>query len=192
MRSRKWATVAAAVILTVFSVASDAHAQIVKFKTIRDAVPGKFFDAATTAPDPANLNRLLIGFNSGFDLTTFVANDFRASALPFSNRMAMDTISLTVKAPAGFYIAKITYTERGTGFTGRTAVSAGGAEWVVAGHPFNMGVFSNNPNVSRTVDLTGSRLTSVPVSITVSLFASTGSVAVTSADVLVTVLPLLP
>lgn len=190
MRSRKWATVAAAVIITLFSAASEAQAQIVRFKSIRDAVPGKFFDAATTAPDPANLNRLVIGFNTGFNLTTFIANDFRASALPFSNRTAMDTLSFTVKAPAGFYIAKITYTQRGTGFTGRTAVSAGGAQWVVAGHPFSMGVFSSDPNLSRTVDLTGSRLTSVPVSITVSLFASTGSVAVTSADVVVTVLPL--
>ncbi|PYR90175.1 MAG: hypothetical protein DMF84_22030 [Acidobacteria bacterium] len=190
MRSRTWATVTAAVILAVLGAASDAQAQIVSFRSIRDAVPGKFFDAATTARDPANLNRLLIGFNTGFNLTTFIANDFRASALPFSNRSAMDTISFTVKAPIGFYIARITYTERGTGFTGRTDISAGGATWVVAGHPFSLGVFSNNPNLSRTVDLTGSRPTSVPVSITVSLFASTGSVAVTSADVVVTVLPL--
>lgn len=190
MRSRKWAIVAAAVIVTLFSAASEAQAQIVTFKSIRDAVPGKFFDAATTEPDPANLNRLLIGFNTGFNLTTFIANDFRASALPFSNRSAMDTISFTVKAPTGFYIAKITYTERGTGFTGRTAISAGGATWVVAGRPGSLGVFSNNPNLSRIADLTAARMTSVPVSITVSLFASTGSVAVTSADVVVTVLPL--
>jgi hypothetical protein len=190
MPSRKWATVAAAVIIALFSAASEAQAQVVTFKSIRDAVAGKFFDAATTAPDPANLNRLVIGFNTGFNLTTFIANDFRASALPFSNRSAMDTISFTVKAPTGFYIAKITYTERGTGFTGRTSVSAGGATWVVAGHPGSLGVFSNDPNLSRTADLTAARMTSVPVSITVSLFASTGSVAVTSADVVVTVLPL--
>jgi hypothetical protein len=190
MQPGKWATVATVVILTVFGAASEAHAQIVSFKSIKDAVPGKFFEAATTAPDPANLNRLLVGFDTGFNPTTFIANDFRASALAFSNRTAMDTLSFTVKAPTGFYIAKITYTQRGTGFTGRTAVSAGGAQWVVAGQPFSMGMFSSDPNLSRTVDLTGSRLTSVPVSITVSLFASTGSVAVTSADVIVTVLPL--
>jgi hypothetical protein len=190
MRSGKWATVATAVILTVLCAASDAHAQIVRFSSVKDAVPGKFFDAATTHVDLANPNKLVIGFNTGIDPITFIANDFRASALPFSNRSAMDTISFNVKAPTGFYIATITYTERGTGFTSRTAISAGGATWVVAGRPGSLGVFTNNPNLSRKADLTASRLTSVPVSITLSLFASTGSVAVTSADVVVTVLPL--
>jgi hypothetical protein len=189
MRSRVWGIVAAA-LLAVFCGASEAHAQSVTFSSIRDAVPTKFFNAATTLRDPTNHNRLLIGFNTGFNPTTFVANDFRASALAFSNRSAMDTISFVVKAPAGFYIATITYTERGTGFTSRTAISAGAAEWVVGGQPGSLGVFTNNPNLAKTVDLKAARMTSVPVSITLSLFASTGSVAVTSANVLVTLLPL--
>lgn len=190
MQSRTAAMIVAAVLLIMFSAAPSAQAQVVSFTSIKDAMPGEFFEAAKTKPDPANLNRLVIGFDTGFNLTTFIANDFRASALPFSNRTALDTISFNVKAPAGFYIAKITYTERGTGFTGRTAISAGGATWVVAGRPGILGVFTNNPNLSRIADLTGARMTSVPVSITVSLFASTGSVAVTSADVVVTLLPL--
>jgi hypothetical protein len=188
MRSRTWGIVVAAAV--ALFCASEAHAQVVSFKSIRDAVPGKFFDAATTRVDSANHNKLLIGFNTGFNSTTFIANDFRASALAFSNRSAMDTINFVVKAPAGFYIATITYTERGTGFTSRTAISAGGATWVVADHPGVLGTFTNNPNLSRMADLRATRLTSVPVEITLSLFASTGSVAVTSADVVVTVLPL--
>jgi hypothetical protein len=184
MRSRKWGIVTAAVV--ALFCASEARAQVATFTSIRDAVPGKFFDAATTRPDPANRNKLLIGFNTGINTTTFLANDFRASALSFSNRNAMDTISFVVKAPAGFYVTSITYTERGTGFTGRTAISAGAATWVVAAHPGSLGVFTNNPNLSRIADLSASRMTSVPVSITVSLFASTGSVSVTSADVVVT------
>ncbi len=75
---------------------------------------------------------------------------------------------------------------------GRTSVSAGGATWVVAGVPGNLGVFSDDPSLSGTVDLSSLRLTSVPVSITVSLFASTGSVAVTDASVHVELLPLPP
>jgi hypothetical protein len=189
MRSRKWAPVAAAVILTVLCSASPARAQAVTFKAVRDAVPGKFFDAAKSQLDPANPNHLIIGFDTGFDPVTFIANDFRASALPFSNRQAMDTLSFAVRAPAGFYIATITYTQKGTGFTGRTDVSAGAATWLVASHPFLLGTFTNNPNLSKTVDLRASKQTSLPVCISVSLFASTGSVAVTSADVLVTVLP---
>jgi len=188
MRSRKWATVAALVLLTLFSAASRAQAQAVFFKAVRDAVPGKFFDAALTTLDPANPNHLLIGFDSGVDPTTLVANDFRASALPFSNRSAMDTLSFTLKAPDGFYIATVSYTQRGTGATGRTDVESGAATWLVASHPFLLGTFSSDPNLSRTVDLRASRLTSVPVVISVSLFASTGTVAVTSADVVVTLL----
>jgi hypothetical protein len=115
-----------------------------------------------------------------------------AATLPFSHRTAMDTISFKIKAPLGFYVSKITYTQRGTGFTGRTNSSAGGATWVVAGHSASLGVFSNDPTLIGTANVKAMKLTSVPVSITVSLFAGSGSVAVTSADVLVEVLPLLP
>jgi len=186
MRSGKWATLAATVIVILLSAAATAQAQAVVFKTLRDAVPGKFFDAAKSRLDPANPNHLIIGFDSGVNPTTLIANDFRASALPFSNRSAMDTLSLVLKAPAGFAIGTVTYTQRGSGATTRTAVSSGGATWLVGGTPFLLGMFSNNPNLSRTVDLRGLKQTSVPVVITASLFASTGTVAITGADVLVT------
>ncbi len=163
-----------------------------RFTGISDAVPLNFFEANTSAPDPSDANRLVIGFDTGSDPTTLVARDFRASALPFSHRAAMDTISFTIEAPAGYLISKVTYTQRGIGATDRTSISAGGATWVVAGVPGNLGVFSNDPNLSGTLDLTSSRLTSVPVSITVSLFASTGTVAVTGAGVHVETLPLTP
>ena len=91
-----------------------------------------------------------------------------------------------------YFISKVTYTQQGIGATERTSVSAGGATWVVAGVPGNLGVFSDDPSLSGTVDLSSLRLTSVPVSITVSLFASTGSVAVTDASVHVELLPLPP
>lgn len=189
MRSRTWATVGAAVLVAVFSAASEAQAQTASFRSIRDAVPRKFFDAATTAPDPANLNRLVIGFNTGIDPTTFLANDFRASALAFSNRMAMDTLAFKVVAPFGYYIATLTYRQQGTGFTSRTSIEMGNTMWVVNGKPKLLATYTSNPNFSATIDLTASHLTSVPVSISPSLFASTGSVAITSADVTVTLVP---
>ena len=49
--------------------------------------------------------------------------------------------------------------------------SAGATTWVVNDQPPDRGVFSTNPKRSATVDLTGANLTSVPVSITTSLFA---------------------
>ncbi|MFL5303308.1 MAG: hypothetical protein ACJ79R_23510 [Anaeromyxobacteraceae bacterium] len=155
-------------------------------------MPFNYFDAHTSAPDPLDANSLVIGFDSGSDPATLIARDFRASALPFSHRVAMDTISFTTEAPAGYFVSKVTYTQQGTGSTGRTGVLAGGATWVVAGIPGSLGVFSDAPSLSGTLDLTSLRLTSVPVSITVSLFASTGSVAVTAAGVHVALLPLLP
>jgi hypothetical protein len=169
---------------------SEALTATTRFVEISDAVSSKFFDANTSAPDPLDPNRLVVGFHTGSDPTTLVAKEFKASALPFSHRAAMDTISFTIKAPTGYFISKVTYTQQGTGLTGRTSVEAGGATWVVAGVAGNLGVFSNDPSLSGTVDLTPLRLTSVPVSITVSLFASTGSVAVTGAGVHVELLPL--
>src|SRR5438045_7941552 len=59
--------------------AAGAQAQTVRFKTISDAVPLKYFNAATTAPDPSNPNRLIIGFNTGLDPTTFITNEFLAT-----------------------------------------------------------------------------------------------------------------
>jgi len=167
--------------VVLLSAASPVQAQVAKFRQITDAVPFKFFDAATTAPDPSNLNRLIIGFNAGLDPTTFQPADFVA----FSNRVAMDTISFLVKAPLGYYISKIIYTQRGAGSTSRTSVSAGGATWVVNGHAASLGVFRSNPSLVGTADLATLKPTSVPVSITASLFASTGAVAITSADVVV-------
>jgi hypothetical protein len=62
---------------------------------------------------------------------------------------------------------------------------------VVADFPASLGTFTSNPNLTGSVDLTRLKLTSVPVSITVSLFAGpAGNVAITSADVLVEVAPI--
>ena len=50
---------------------------------------------------------LLLGFDTGSDPTTLIERDFRASPLPFSHRAAMDTISFTVEAPAGYFIVHV-------------------------------------------------------------------------------------
>ena len=177
--------VLAAALLILTSLSGVAHAQVAKFKSIHDAVPFKFFDAATTAPDPANPNRLVIGFNSGVDPLTFLTAQFVA----FNRRQAMDTISFKVNAPIGFYVSKIIYSQRGAGSTCRTCSESGAATWVVAGHPASLGVFSSDPTLSATADVTAMKLTSVPVSITDSLFAASGSVMITGADVLVQLVP---
>jgi hypothetical protein len=185
-RASRGQVVLGAALVMLLNIAVPAQAQTVRFKSIHDAVPSKFFDAATTAADPSNPNKLIIGFNAGLDPTTFTTAQFVVSS---NRRVAMDTISFTVTAPAGFYVARITFTQRGSGWTCRTCSSAGAATWVVAGHPAGLGVFTNNPALSGTADLTTLKLTTVPISITDSLFATTGSVTITGADVLVHLLP---
>jgi hypothetical protein len=178
------------------SPVSEVQEPLVTFSDITDAVPGRFFDAATTTPDPDNGNKLLIGLSTGFDARTWTVNDFTASTAAFHRAAAMDTISFLVEAPNGFYIARITYTQRGTRAISRTARAAGGAHWVVDGVPADLGLFNTDPTLSGTVDLTGQNKILVPVSITCGLFSfappviGSATISITSAEVLVELLPL--
>jgi hypothetical protein len=196
MRVPTFVSTFATIAVVVCATATAAQAQSVTFADINDAVPSRFFDAAASSVDPADPNKLVIGFNSGFDSATWKATEFRASTASFSHASAMDTISFNVAAPAGFYISKITYAQRGTGSVVRTGKASGGAQWVVAGLAAPLGMFGTNPTLSATADLTGLNATSVPVSITTGLFVfatpslGSASVEVTSADVVVEILPL--
>jgi hypothetical protein len=178
--------------------ASPAEAQFVTFSDIYDAVPAKFFDPDTSAPDAANPNRLIIGLHTGRDWTVWKDTNFRASTAAYSYTTAMDTLSFRVDAPSGFYVSKITYSQTGSGSVVRTGKAAGATTWVVAGRPADLGTFGTNPTQFATIDLTGQNLTSVPVSISNSLFAfstpSLGSAAVslTSAEVVVELSPVAP
>lgn len=192
-----WRTTRVALMAMVLSGGGSlAHGQQVRFSQINDAVPARFFNAATTAPDLWNPNTLIIGLHTGMDWTIWKSTDFRASTAAFSYTAAMDTIRFRVRAPAGFYIAKITYTQRGTGTAQRTGKVSGGANWVVGDFALSLGGFSTTPSMSRTLDLTGRNLTSLPVSITASLFAFAtpqlgfASLALTGAEVHVELLPL--
>jgi hypothetical protein len=192
-----WRMTRLAFVAMIFSaLASPAYAQLVTFSQISDAVGKRFFNPATTAPDPLNPNRLIIRMHTGMDWTISKGTDFRASTAAFSYTSAMDTIRFRVKAPAGYYIAKITYTQRGVWTAVRTGKVSGGAHWVVGDFAFNLGTFSTTPGLSRTVDLTGRNLTSLPVSITASLFAyatpqaGAATLQLIGADVHVQLLPL--
>jgi hypothetical protein len=182
--------------MVVLSGAATAHGQTVTFDEIKDAVPGRFFDAATTVPDAANPNQLHIGLHTGLDFKTYKYTDFRASSTAFSHTTAMDTISFRIIAPEGYYIARVTYSQRGTGLVLRTGRAAGTTNWVVAKNVADLGAFATNPTLSDTIDLSASRLTEVPVSITNSLFAfstpllGSATVSLSGADVIVELLPL--
>ena len=103
----------------------------------------------------------------------------------------MDTISFRIVAPDGFYIKSVTYRQRGSGSNLRTGRAGGGSNWVIGDHAADLGTFGTVPDVAQTADLSGLRLTFVPVSITTALFsfstpqAGAASIAITGADVLV-------
>lgn len=196
MRAGRWAGYVAGAAIVFMSAASTAHAQVVTFSDVNDAVPSRFFNAATSAPDSLDANTLVIGFDTGIDWSTWKYRDFRASTAAFSHPTAMDTISFRIQAPEGFYISSITFTQRGTGSVLRLARAAGGTSWVVGDLAENLGIFGASPVLTRTLDLTNEKLTFVPVSITTTLFAyaapslGSASVSVTGASVKVELLPL--
>jgi hypothetical protein len=190
----RFALIAALTALSLIG-ASTARAQTATFSDITDAVPGRFFDAATTTLDEFDPNTLVIGLNSGFDYQTLKFTDFRASTTPLSHMSAMDTISFTVEAPERHYIASITYAQRGRGNVVRTGRAAGTANWVVGDLAADLGVFGTNPELLETMDLRGFDMTRISVSISNSLFAfstpvlGSATVAVTLAAVHVELLP---
>ena len=169
--------------------------QYTRFVDINDAAPGRLFDAGATAADPADPNRLVIAFHTGVDPATFRVTDFRASTAAFNHLSAMDTISFKIAAPKGQRIAKVIYTQRGTGSQIRLGRAAGATHWVVGEYAAQLGVFTTNPSVVGTADFSGQPQAMVDVSITTGLFAfaaptsGSASIEVTSAEVQVELVP---
>jgi hypothetical protein len=191
MQFVKWIT--ALVVVAVVVTAVTVRGQVpVQFTAIDDAVEFRFFDVATSRVQG---NKLIIGLNTGRDPATWLANDFRASTAAFSRLWAMDAISFNVKAPSGYYITKMTYTQRGTGSVVGTGKASGQTTWLVDGFAYDLGAFTTKPTRSKSLDLTRLRLSSVPVSITTTLSAyatptrGSASVSITGAELLVEVAP---
>ena len=187
----KWITCLASVAIVITAVTLRGQAPV-QFAGIDDAVEFRFFDVATSRTLG---NKLIIGFNTGRDPASWLANDFRASTAAFSRRWAMDTISFNVQAPSGYYITRMTYSQTGTASVIGTGKVSGQTTWLVDGFAYDLGTFTLTPTISKSLDLTSLRRSSVPVSITTTLSAyattSLGSatLAITGAELLVQVAP---
>lgn len=175
-----------AAMLALLLRAASAHAQTdgnaptVTFTNINDAVPGRFFDAATTGPVASDPNTLVIGFNSGMDLKNWKDRDFKSSLLPYSYPSATDTISFVIHAPEGYCVATVTYFETlvvGNSRTGRAFTST---QMVIDGIALQ----------ETFADLTGRGAVHVPMSITSSLVSANAEARLTEARVVVQLLPL--
>jgi hypothetical protein len=207
MKSNNWLACVSGSVFVVLSAMSAAQAQTatvtkVKFTTpAGDAVAGKFFDRLTSKADPLNPNKLIIGLNQGINAATLTSNTFTASTQAFYRTAAMDTIYFQVQALPGYYLSRVTYSQRGTCSTARTGLASAGANWVVDGVPREIGLFgarrceaslsTTSHALSGTVDLTDKHRSAAAVSITSSLFVfatpqvGSASISLTGADVLV-------
>ena len=183
----------AAILVLNVTIAQAQTTAAVSFVDITDAVAGRFFDATTTAADPAEPNTLIIRFNAGRDPATWRANDFRASTAAFSHASAMDTISFRIVPPDGHYVSKVTYYQQGSGAVVRTGIVRGGSNWVVGDYAADLGTFATSPDLFDSIDLTGVHLAYVPVSITTGVHAfatpllGSATLAITGAKVVVEV-----
>jgi hypothetical protein len=192
MQFAKWITalvIGFAAVVTTVTVRGQVPVQVTG---IDDAVEFRFFDVATSKVQG---NKLIIGFNTGRDPASWLANDFRASTAAFSRRWAMDSISFNVKAPSGYYITRMTYAQKGTGSVIGTGKASGQTTWVVGRFTYDLGAFTTSPTRSKSLDLTSLRLSSVPISITTTLAAyatsslGSASVSITGAELSVEVAP---
>jgi outer membrane biosynthesis protein TonB len=161
----------------------------VRFVIVSDALPTRFFDAATTAPDAADPNTLVIGLHTDTDRATWKVNNFRASTAAFNHLAAIDTITFRIEAPRGRRIAKVIYRQAGTGSAIRVAKASGVTQWVVGDYAAQIGVFGTNPTLTGEADFGDTPRESVDVSITTGLFvfaaptSGAASLEVTSAEV---------
>ena len=155
-----------------------AFAQTAEFSALTDALPGRCYNVATTQPDAANGNRLLIGVHAGISPQTF--QNAACIALDDGPALTMDTISFLVSAPPGYYITKINFTQVGSTSGSRGGAGFRGASWVVDD---DASVIPATPTGwDATADLSGQKKTAVPVAITTFLAAGGGSVRSGSAS----------
>lgn len=192
-------TLFAGAAVCLASHAAPASAQNASFLAIRDSVPARYFDVATTAAQPGDANTLVIGFDA--------ADPFRASAEiggTTGTRLATDTLTVVVNAPAGYYVSSVTCHVSGRGAVNTPADARAAANCVINGTPEDMGTVGGAkfPNTgadwslsSKTATLTDPALTSVPVALTAQLFAfaapalASAEIDLTSATIVVTVSP---
>lgn len=120
MRVKKLLTWMIGAALLALSIASSAQAQTTPtatFSQFRNI--GGCYLPGTTAPDPLDPNRLLIG------TTACTASS------PNGTRVIMDTFTFHVEAPQGYYISKITFTQNMRTSGSRGGMGFAAKSWVV-------------------------------------------------------------
>lgn len=157
MRSHKYGAWLVAVAGCLAMTSSTAAAQTARFSGFNDAVSGRCYEPASTAPDATNPNLLRIGMVGC------------STSAPNGTPLLMDTFSFAVEAPDGYFVSKITFTQSGTSGGSRGGTGFRGVSWVVDQTAAPVAGITGGWAGVR--DLSLQRKTVVPVSITTFLAA---------------------
>ena len=172
-------------------LATTASAQTVRFSSINDATPGYYFDALNaTADGNTLLVPLAFGVDDSFHDRAFIATPLSGTpACPFCwafhQTNVSDTFTVFVAAPDGYVIDTITYNQEGSRSTFRGDKTFSSTTMTVNGTP-SAPVYQT-PTLSLVSSSVGKA--SASVTVTTTLQASPGASAVTSASLVVTLLP---
>jgi hypothetical protein len=157
-----------AVVWSLVGLVAPLEAQEATFTDLRDLVPTRCFSVPLTA---VGADAVDIGFESGFNSTSWTSNAFIASTKSFHSRTATDTFTFTVTAPPGKRLTRIHYNQAGTRFLERSTYWAANGTGALTVNGAALPFSFTFPTLSKTVDLTGQNIESTTVSIQVSLNA---------------------
>ena len=160
------------IVFALFGWVAPLGAQEATFTDLHDVVPNRCFSAplSTVGADFVD-----IGIESGFDSATWVNKACKASTSAFHTRTAGDTFSVTVTAPPGMRITRVTYAQAGTRYLERSTywTASGTGTLTVNGVPWSFSF--TTPTLSRTVDLADQDVESATVSVMIRLAAGRSS-----------------
>lgn len=127
-----------------------AEAQTATFSRYNDAVAGRCYEPAGTAPDPANPNLLRIAMATC------------SASAPNGSAISGDSFSFLVTAPPGYFVSRLTFAQTGT---------SGGSRGGTGFRSFSWTADTKALPSTGTLDLSLQRLTEVPVSLSTFLAA---------------------
>ncbi len=143
-------------------------AQEATFTDLHDLVPDRCFSAALTTLGADSVD---IGIESGYSYQTWTNKACKASTGSFHVGSVSDTFTVTVTAPTGMRIARVSYEQAGWRYLERSTYwsASGTGTLTVNGVPLSFSFM--DPTLNQTVDLSDQNVESTTISVAISLKA---------------------
>jgi hypothetical protein len=161
-----------AVLLSLFGLAAPVGAQEATFTDLHDLVPNRCLSAALST---VSANAVDIGIESGYDSATWINKACKASTSAFHSRTASDTFTLTVTAPPGMRISRVTYEQVGSRYLERSTYWQASGTGTLTVNAVPLSFSFTAPTLIKTVDLAGQNVESATVSVMLRLTAGRSS-----------------